>query len=267
MLLMQWIEEQIQDKHIEQIKYISTRKNADQYLEKMLDSVLFSPQFKNKVFPIFFDPGLRGNSFCNIMQAHKEVYYLPDNLEYKSDSYFKASQYDSLATEDELCRITGLGRYEDMYRYAAFTNFRNKMHILETTALLPYIREKHYQDKLLFLVSHYTPEKTHRPHIDRIIQKLYNNDKTFVFMYGTLNRPLFDSTYIEPLSIPAAFNVNIDMLYSTNYDNFESEYIKVIKYFNLTSQIDRVWVYIKKTLEIQESLRKFHYYDPSFFDK
>jgi hypothetical protein len=86
-------------------------------------------------------------------------------------------------------------------------------------------------------------------------------------MYGTLNRPLFDSTYIEPLSIPAAFNVNIDMLYSENYDNFESEYIKVIKYFNLTPQIDRVWVYIKKTLEIQESLRKFHYYDPSFFDK
>ena len=47
------------------------------------------------------------------------------------------------------------------------------------------------------------------------------------------------------------FNVNIDMLYSTNYNNFKSEYTKVIEYFNLTSQIDSVWEYIVKTLKIQ----------------
>jgi hypothetical protein len=244
--------------------YTFSFKKKEQYLEKILDSALFSPRFKNKIFPILFSYGMRGNSFCNILQAHPEVYYLPDNSLYKSDSYFKASQYDSLATEDELCVIYGLGTYTDIYRYASFNNARNRMNNLENTALLPYVTEKHY-DKLLFMVTHYTPEEAVRPSIDKIIKKLYNSDKPFVHMYGTLNRPLFPNVYIEPLSMSTAFNVNIDMLYSTNYNNFESEYIKIIKYFKLTSQIDRVWIYILKTLKIQESLRKYDYYDTNPF--
>ena len=247
------------DKHTEQFTYLYKVKNK-QYLEK----ILFSPQFKNKIFPILFSYGMRGHSFCNILQAHPEVYYLPDNSLYKSDSYFKASQYDSLATEDELCLIYGLGTYNDIYRYASFNNLRNKMNNAQHTALLPYITEKHY-DKLLFMVTHYDLKETPGLYIDRIIEKLYNSDKPFVYMYGTLNRPLFKPTYIEPLNMPTAFNVNVDMLYSTNYNNFESEYNNIIKYFNLTSQIDRVWVYIVKILKIQESLHKYHYYDPNYF--
>ena len=252
------------DKHIAQINHISRYKNKTQHLERILDNVLFSPQFKNKIFPILFGYGMRGNTFCSILQAHPEVYYLPDNLFYKSDSYFKASQYDSLATEDELCLIYGAGTYHDIYKYGSFTNSRNKMNDLKNTALLPYITEKHY-DKLLFMVTHYDLKETPGLYIDRIIEKLYNSDKPFVYMYGTLNRPLFKPTYIEPLNMPTAFNVNVDMLYSTNYNNFESEYNNIIKYFNLTSQIDRVWVYIVKMLKIQESLRKHHYYDPNYF--
>lgn len=249
------------DKYTAQIRNISKVKSVDPYLEKVLDNVLFSTRFKNKIFPILFSYGMRGNSFCNILQAHPEVYYLPDNSLYKSDSYFKASQYDSLATEDELCLIHGLGAYDDMYKYASFTNLRNKMNNIENTALFPYIIEKHYNDKLLFMVTHYSPEQTERSSISNILKKLYNSDKPFVHMYGTLNRPLFPYAYIEPISMPTVFNVNIDMLYSTNYNNFKSEYTKVIEYFNLTSQIDRVWEYIVKTLNIQESLSKYRNLD------
>jgi hypothetical protein len=252
-----------------QYEYLLTRfkdqSEENEYMAKLLDTALFSRLLRNKFFPVFFDQGMRGNAFCSILQAHPEVYYLPDNSIYKSDTYFKTSQYDSLATEDEICVLYGVNKYENIYKYASFKNIRNRIHHLPDTSILPYIVEKHYKNKLLFQLTHYDPVQTPRQFMDTIIQKVYDSDRVFIHMYGTVNRPLLRPLYIDPVNQPNAFNVNIDMLFSTNYNDFTSEYNKIINYFNLTSQIDRVWNYIIKTLERQEFLRKYH--KPGNFDK
>jgi hypothetical protein len=48
------------------------------------------------------------------------------------------------------------------------------------------------------------------------------------------------------------------MLYSKNYEEFECEYYKIINYFNLTTQINRVRAYILVTLERQNFFQKYH---------
>lgn len=227
-------------------------------MEKIIYNTWFTSSFKNKVFPILFPPGMRGNSICNIFQAHPEVFYLPDTASYKSSNYSAASKNDSLALEEELCRISGDGVNRDLYNHASFHNYTNKAYAGDISSVVPYVLNKHYINKLLFHVTH-PDQYVSLPYLTNILDTLYNSNKVFIYLYGKVNRPFFAKVYHPPKDNINAFNINVDMLYSKSYEEFEYEYYKIINYFNLTTQINRVRAYILLTSERQKYIDRFIY--------
>jgi hypothetical protein len=226
-------------------------------MEKIVYNTWFTSSFKNKVFPILFPPGMRGNSICNIFQAHPEVFYLPDTASYKSSNYSAASKNDSLALEEELCRISGKGVIRDLATHASFHNYTNKAYSKSISSVVPYVLDKHSTNKLLFHITH-PDEYVSFPYLTTLLDKLYNSNKVFIYLHGNVNRPFFVKKYYPPKDNTNAFNINVDMLYSKNYEEFECEYYKIINYFNLTTQINRVRAYILVTLERQNFFQKYH---------
>ena len=216
--------------------------------------------FKNKIFPVIYGPGMRGQSFSRIMQAHKEVYYQPDNIRtwlQFSDSFIEETKLDSLAVDEEVCEFKADRDFAyNRFANSTFHNDSSKTHWIKNTSLASYLKEKQFETKLLFQILH---DDIYNDRLSKniIIDKLYSSDKPYVNLYGHVDRSFFPKMYFPPHERSNAININIDSLYSVDYEQFEEEYFKILRIFNLYSRLNRVRSFILLNLDRQKYMSKY----------
>ena len=206
---------------------------------------------RNKSTIIWFNSGMRGNSIYRIIAAHPEVFW-NEHVSLNSEEFTS----HPLDLPDSIANMFPPLNYDinkkvnkwqfsySTYHTISFVDDDKYLQVVKS-----WIESKSYIDKKLFSASHVDFFKYNLMSID---------DKPHIWLYGTCNRLGRDLVYYQTSPNPLAYNLNIDALYSQNYETFEAEYYKLINHFNLTSCLNRVRAFILLNLERDKYISKFY---------
>jgi len=207
----------------------------------MIDTLYILDKFLNilqqRVLFISFPRGYGGNTLSRIIAASPEIYWKGNPIEYPDKGYSivvddpSAPHFASDLEQELCCTHTS----EDL-----MYPDKNRIQLFMLYAKLA-------KEKIIIVRSH-----------NRDTYKLFKKSYT-VYLYG--KEPdfrFFDSTdmYKKPKQFPNVINVDVNEIFSKDYDTFETAYLDICTKLDITPQINRVRAFILLWLERQERYKK-----------
>lgn len=203
-------------------------------LNKFLDA--YSDTF---VF-IDFAYGYGGNTLSRIISVSPEFYWDGDPIEYPDDGYSiivdpEPNPHFATPIEQELCCTHTPDDF--MYPDNKPTRVRD----------LIIFHKKYIQLKKFCIRSH--NGDTHEIFPNNTIVRIYGKEPTFRFFKST-------GRYKKYIDRPNVINIDVNEIFSKDYDTFESSYLYLCNNLDITPQINRVRAFILLWLERQERYKK-----------
>jgi len=204
----------------------------------ILDKLLFT---YNKTF-VFIDyaPGYGGNTLSRIISVSPEFYWEGNPLYYPDDGYNSTESdpedpHFATAVQMQFCCTHTLDDF--MYPDSKSSRVRD----------LFLLHKKYLKSKKFCIRSHNCD--THEIFPNNTIVRVYGKEPDFRF---------FDSTgmYKKPKQFPNVINVDVNEIFSKDYDTFETAYLDICTKLDITPQINRVRAFILLWLERQERYKK-----------
>ena len=195
----------------------------------------------NKTF-VFIDyaPGYGGNTLSRIISVSPEFYWDGNPLYYPDDGYNSTESdpedpHFATAVQMQFCCTHTI---ED-FMYPDPDPRRVKTFILKYN--------KFINQKKVCIKSH--SSTTHELFPNNTVVRVYGKEPDFRF---------FDSTgmYKKPKQFPNVINVDVNEIFSKDYDTFETAYLDICTKLDITPQINRVRAFILLWLERQERYKK-----------
>lgn len=203
-------------------------------LNKFLDT--YSDTF---VF-VDFAYGYGGNTLSRIIAASPEFYWDGDSVLYPDKGYSiieDPEPYPHFASpiEQELCCT----HTPDDFMYPD-----NKPTRVRDLFLL---HKKYIQLKKFCIRSHNID--THELFPNNTVVRIFGKEPTFRFFEST-------DRYLQPIYVDNVINIDVNEIFSKDYDTFESSYLYLCSKLNITPQVNRVRAFILLWLERQERYKK-----------
>ena len=203
-------------------------------LNKFLDT--YSDTF---VF-VDFAYGYGGNTLSRIIAASPEFYWDGDSVLYPDKGYSiieDPEPYPHFASpiEQELCCT----HTPDDFMYPD-----NKPTRVRDLFLL---HKKYIQLKKFCIRSHNID--THELFPNNTVVRIFGKEPTFRFFEST-------DRYLQPIYVDNVINIDVNEIFSKDYDTFESSYLYLCNNLDITPQTNRVRAFILLWLERQERYKK-----------
>lgn len=203
-------------------------------LNKFLDA--YSDTF---VF-VDFDYGYGGNTLSRVISASPEFYWDGDPVEYPDDGYSiieDPEPYPHFASpiEQELCCT----HTPDDFMYPD-----NKPARVRDLFLL---HKKYLKSKKFCIRTH--NRDTHEIFLKNIIVRVSGKEPDFRFFKPT-------GRFLCPVDSPNVINIDVNEIFSKDYDTFETAYLHLCTKLNITPQTNKVRAFILLWLERQERYKK-----------
>jgi hypothetical protein len=203
-----------------------------------------------RIILIFYSHGFRGHAVTRILSCHPEAHW-ESKWSSGNDERDNPLSFPEHVSGFEFYRAEGvsikkastfvhtgyyleIGRADDSLR-ENFLSVYNLVKLLKDTK----------SDKYIFLNTH--------PHQKAVgLEKVERPKK--VILYSELHADprygLWPDVQLNSLSPQEnALNINIDKLFSSDYTEFEDEYLKAVKYFDFTPRINAVRAFILRYIE------------------
>jgi len=215
---------------------------------KQLFSVLPS-----NCYPIIYYAGFGGQMVTRILSAHEECYWQSswNNSHELLESPLKFPETvggfmlcrDDWTIKDNYSKVHGgLGIYPKGNYFSLDNEIKQILHCIKTIKT----------NKLVWFHTH-----------PSAINPGFKNGSLdwvacpFVYLYASESCDFLDIrdkqfkiySRITPCQNKLAYNLDVSQLFSNNYNNFESEYLKLCAHFKLTPQINSVRAFILRYLE------------------
>lgn len=208
-----------------------------------LDTVLHKFP-KNFIF-ITFLYGYAGNTLNRVISASPEIYWDGDSIAYPDDIGGFPVVYDDPAaphfatfTEQHLCCT----HTETDFMYPDGRRHR----IIE---LLEICKNNVFPDKKLCINSHNSFDLAEK-HTKISIVNIHGNAPTFRYFIKPME------THVAPIPYSNVINIDVNEIFSKDYDTFELSYLYLCNNLNITPQTNRVRAFILLWLERQERYKK-----------
>lgn len=212
------------------------KNKLDDYFD-LLELVIEKYNF-NVIF-INYAPGFGGNAIRRIISASPEIYFQKDNPVRYPDNIegFVAHEWEE-----------------------GFEKYFKKQHLTACHDDYLVYPPKKIKSNIELLTKFYKDVKqkrvcltTHKKDIHKVF-----NCKT-IRTVGKFERAEFIfnfNEYIEPVYANNVFNLEVNKLFSKNYDEFENEYFHLCSFLNIFPQINSVRSFILLWLEKQERYKR-----------
>lgn len=199
---------------------------------------------KNFIF-ISFPMGYGGNTLNRVISSSPEIYWDGDSTAYPDDLEGFPVAYDSLSnphfatfTEQHLCCThTGI---DFMYPDSK----RDRIH-----KLTKFWKNNVFPDKKLCINSHNSLDLA-KKHTKIPVVRLCGKAPTFRYFINDMP----SDSYSVPS--PNAINIDVNDIFSSDYDTFETTYLDLCSKLDITPRINRVRAFILLWLERQERYKK-----------
>ena len=200
----------------------------------------FISTYNNNFILVDFAYGYGGNTLSRIISVSPEFYWDGDPIEYPDNGYsiiVDPEPYPHFASplEQELCCTHTPDDF--MYPESKVSRVRD------------FIRNysKNIHPKKFCIRSHNTD--THKLFPNNTIVRIYGKEPDFRFFNST-------DRYKKPKQLPNVINIDVNEIFSKDYDTFESSYLYLCNNLDITPQINRVRAFILLWLERQERYKK-----------
>jgi len=200
----------------------------------------FISTYNNNFILVDFAYGYGGNTLSRIISVSPEFYWYGDPIEYPDDGYSiivdpEPNPHFATPIEQELCCTHTSEDF--MYPESKVSRVRD------------FIRNysKNIHPKKFCIRSHNTD--THELFSNNTVIRIFGKEPTFRFFKST-NR------YIDKVNNDNVINVDVNEIFSKDYDTFETAYLDICTKLNITPQINRVRAFILLWLERQERYKK-----------
>ena len=205
-------------------------------LNKFLDT--YSDTF---VF-VDFAYGYGGNTLSRIIAASPEFYWDGDSVLYPDKGYSiieDPEPYPHFASpiEQELCCT----HTPDDFMYHKNSNKPSRVKDL-------FLLHKKYLKSEKFCIRSHNGD-THEIFPNNTIVSIYGKEPDFRFFKST-------GRYKKYIDRPNVINIDVNEIFSKDYDTFESSYLYLCNNLDITPQINRVRAFILLWLERQERYKK-----------
>ena len=194
---------------------------------------------KNFIF-VDFEYGYGGNTLSRIIAASPEFYWDGDSVLYPDKGYSiieDPEPYPHFASpiEQELCCTHTPDDF--MYPDSKFNRVRD----------LFLLHKKYLKSKKFCIRSH--NGNTHEIFPKNTVVRISGKEPDFRFFKPT-------GRYIDKVNNDNVINVDVNEIFSKDYDTFESSYLYLCSKLNITPQVNRVRAFILLWLERQERYKK-----------
>ena len=202
---------------------------------------IFLDKFPKNFIFISFPFGYGGNTLNRVISASPEIYWHGDSTSYPDDIGGFPVIYDDPAnphfatfTEQHLCCT----HTETDFMYPDGKRTR----IID---LLNIVKVAKFTDKKLCINSHSSFDLA-KKHTKIPMVRLCGKAPTFRHFTKSI------STDSNPVDSPNVINIDVNEIFSKDYDTFEASYLYLCNNLDITPQINRVRAFILLWLERQE---------------
>ena len=194
----------------------------------------------NNFILVDFAYGYGGNTLSRIISVSPEFYWDGDPVEYPDDGYSiivdpEPNPHFATPIEQELCCTHTPNDF--MYPDSKAGRIRDFIHNYS----------KNIHPKKFCIRSHNTD--THELFPNNTIVRIFGKEPTFRFFKST-------DRYIDKIYNDNVINVDVNKIFSSDYDTFETAYLDICTKLNITPQTNRVRAFILLWLERQERYKK-----------
>jgi len=202
----------------------------------------------DRVVIIFYNSGFRGHCVTRILGSHKESYWHSTwSLNPDSGDPLSFPEKQTHFTFPHIKKLP-LKKTFPLVHTGLFFNINDgepKKRLSEIAEINVALSDG--TERYIFLNSH--PDGTGLEYIKRhkkvVLYSSSKKDNRFLIDKDSFPVKLYNT--LKPLD--DALNIDIDALFSLNYKEFESEYIKIVRYFDFTPRINAVRAFILRYLE------------------
>ena len=204
----------------------------------ILDKLLAS--YSDTFIFVDFEYGYGGNTLSRIIAASPEFYWAGDPVLYPDKGYSiieDPEPYPHFASpiEQELCCT----HTPDDFMYPDSKPSRVRDLFL--------LHKKYIKSKKFCIRSH--NGDTHEIFPKNTIVRISGKEPDFRFFKPT-------GRFLYPVDSPNVINIDVNKIFSKDYDTFESSYLYLCNNLDITPQINRVRAFILLWLERQERYKK-----------
>ena len=194
----------------------------------------------NNFILVDFAYGYGGNTLSRIISVSPEFYWDGDPVEYPDNGYSiivdpEPNPHFATPIEQELCCTHTPNDF--MYPDSKAGRIRDFIHNYS----------KNIHPKKFCIRSHNTD--THELFPNNTIVRIFGKEPTFRFFKST-------DRYLHPIYVDNVINIDVNEIFSKDYDTFESSYLYLCNNLDITPQINRVRAFILLWLERQERYKK-----------
>ena len=207
----------------------------------------------NNFIPIWFSGKYRGAAVQRILSAHPESVWEKSWCNSLDASTLHPLQFPECV--DSFIGTTDNYKFKGGFKAAhAWAHTGLSLHSTDKTVVQNFARLSYkYPIKLVFFAQH--PEDFS----DIVVKKrnvfLYSSDFTELS-----KRPFKDINTlkkVKPIDHANVLNIDIAHLFSSDYETFFNEYLKLVSYFDLTIQTNAVRAFILRYLERERYISNF----------
>ena len=185
----------------------------------------------NNFIPIIYNPLFRGHAFARILSSHKECAW---DKRWSNNADTEA--VNPLDWPESVDFFNHAPKKMEKYGMIfGYNKVESSIHLtVNDPACLKIIASaiKKFSDKLVFISTHPYDESIFYVCKPTIVLWASNMDE--------INERPFHKSAIPMSPKPDCYNVDVSLFFSTDYETFLSEYIKVISWFDLTPRINAV---------------------------
>jgi hypothetical protein len=203
-------------------------------LNKFLDT------YSDTFVLVEFSHGYGGNTLSRVISASPEFYWDGDPTEYPDEGYAiiidpEPHPHFANPIQQELCCTH---TFSD-FMYPEFKKLR----------VMEFIRNysKNIHPKKFCVRSH--NGNTHEIFPKNTIVRISGKEPDFRFFKST-------DRYKKPKQLPNVINIDVNEIFSKDYDTFEASYLDLCTKLDITPQTNRVRAFILLWLELQERYKK-----------
>jgi len=207
-------------------------------------------KFPTNFIPIFYNPLYRGNAVARILFSHKECVWLEKwSLSYDEDYNQPLDWPESVDffINEHSNSINTLIMAYDKVDTALHLNVKDNLQMLKNIAQAI----NKIKSGFVFIPVHPSNEPSSIFHICPRSIVLWASDMT------SINQRPYHSKPRKMKPIEGCFNIDVSLLFSQDYETFLEEYIRIVRWLDLTPRINAVRAFILRYLEREQYIVKY----------
>ena len=203
--------------------------------------------------PIWFSGKYRGSAIQRILSAHPECVWEKSWCNSLDESTTHPLQFPE--SVDSFFGTTDNYRFKGGFKAAhAWAHTGLSLHSTDKTVVQNFARLSYnHTTKLVFFAQH--PEDESEIVIKKQNIFLYSSD------FDSLAKRPFNDIHtlkrVQPINHANVLNIDISQLFSSDYETFFNEYLKLVLHFDLTIQTNAVRAFILRYLERERYISNF----------